>query len=82
MVIIDKDLYRKEFPPLMKESHKTNVLIDFKLVSIDNFDETEMTFSIKFKVELKWFVQYHLLGKVLMFYVNLIIITILIYLKV
>jgi len=44
----------------MKESHKTNVLIDFELISIDNFDETEMTFSIKFKVEIKWLVQYHL----------------------
>ena len=57
VVIIDKDLYQKNRPPGIKETLQTNVDIAFEIVSIDYFDEIEMTFSIKFKVELKWFVQ-------------------------
>ncbi len=57
VVIIDKDLYQKNHPPGITETLQTNVDIDFEIISIDYFDEIQMTYSIKFKVELKWFVQ-------------------------
>jgi hypothetical protein len=57
VVIIDRDLYQKNRPPGIKETLQTYVDNDFEIFSIDYFDEIEMTFSIKFKVELKWFVQ-------------------------
>jgi hypothetical protein len=54
VVIIDRDLYQKNRPPGINETLQTNVDIDFEIISIDYFDEIEMMFSIKFKVELKW----------------------------
>jgi hypothetical protein len=54
VVIIDRDLYQKNRPPGITETLQTNVDIGFEIISIDYFDEIEMKFSIKFKVELKW----------------------------
>ena len=56
MVTIDKDLYHREQPPLNKETLHTSVNVDFEIISIDDFDEIQMAFTLKFKVELKWFV--------------------------
>ncbi len=57
VVIVDKDLYQKERPPGIKETLQTNVSIDFEIISIDYFDEIEMMFSTKFKLELIWCAQ-------------------------
>ena len=70
VVIIDKDLYQKNRPPGIKESLQTNVDVDFEIISIKNFDETEMTFTVKFKVQLKWCVNYTFLKHFYMIYPN------------
>ena len=54
MVIMDEDIYKKEHPPVTKETHQTNITVDVSLFSVDDFNEIEMTYSVKFCVELKW----------------------------
>jgi hypothetical protein len=54
MVFMDEHIYKKEYPPITKETLHTNVKVDISLFSVDNFNEIEMTFTAKFSVELHW----------------------------
>jgi hypothetical protein len=58
IVIIDQNIYQKEQPPLNKETHQTKVSVDMTVISVDNFDEIQMSFSAKFTVELQWCVSF------------------------
>jgi hypothetical protein len=53
-VVIDKHLYRKEFPPNNEVEGKTEIKIDFTIFSIEGFNEIDMTFRIKFELSMQW----------------------------
>jgi hypothetical protein len=53
-VDIDKQLYYKEFPPLNEDDSKTEVKINVSIYSIEGFNEIEMTFRIKFELNIQW----------------------------
>ncbi len=53
-VVIDKQLYNKEFPPLKEDESKTEIIISVSISSIEGFNEIEMTFRIKFELCLMW----------------------------
>ena len=54
MVIMDPNLYRKEYPPLQADGKGTIIKISFSILSIGSFDEIEMTFKVKFLIQLEW----------------------------
>ena len=54
MVIIDKDIYRKEFPPFKGHGDKTVVAINLTIYSLGSIQESGMTFTVKFKISLRW----------------------------
>jgi hypothetical protein len=54
MVIIDKQLYRKEFPPIQRDDSKTEVKVNATIFSVGSFNEIEMTFKMKFSIGLLW----------------------------
>ncbi len=54
MVIINENLYRQESPPLQLDGTDTEVLISMTILSIGSFQEIEMTFKVKFLIELEW----------------------------
>jgi hypothetical protein len=56
MVIIEKQLYHKENPPINKATHKTQVKVDIVIDSLDKIDEVEMVFTAKFSVRMQWYV--------------------------
>jgi hypothetical protein len=55
MIEMEKDLYKKEDPPLDQQSHKTNVTVDVKLISLD-FDEKAQEMKAKIWIRLQWYV--------------------------
>jgi hypothetical protein len=54
MVIIDKQLYRKEFPPIQRDGSKTRLKVNTTIYSVGSFNEIEMTFKMKFSIGLLW----------------------------
>jgi hypothetical protein len=54
MVIMDEDIYKKEYPPITKKTLHTDVKVEITMFSVDNFNEIEMTFTAKFSVHLHW----------------------------
>jgi hypothetical protein len=54
MIIIDKQLYQKEIPPLSKAEEKVKVLVNVSIIAIESFNEIEMVFKTKFSMNLKW----------------------------
>jgi hypothetical protein len=54
MILIDPNLYRKEYPPLQMDGQGTIVKISLKIIAIGNIKETDMTFSTKFFLQLQW----------------------------
>ena len=56
MVIIEKQLYHKETPPINKATHKAQIKVDILVDSLDKIDEDEMVFTTKFSVRMKWYV--------------------------
>ena len=56
MVIIDKNRYQKEYPPLQADGTETIIKITVDLLSIGSFEEIAMTFSVKFYIMLEWYV--------------------------
>ncbi len=55
LILIDYDLYQKEFPPNERDGSETKVTIDVTIFSIGNFQELDMTFGIKFLIQLQWY---------------------------
>ncbi len=54
MVIMDPNLYRKEYPPMQNDGKGTLIKISFTILSIGSFDEIDMTFTVKFLIRLEW----------------------------
>jgi len=54
MVQMNKNLYQKEHPPLSKETHKTEVMVNITVFIIENFNEMELKFDAKFIVQMEW----------------------------
>jgi hypothetical protein len=50
----DSQNYRKELAPHERNYHMTNVWINIIIYSISSIDETDMTFTAKFSIELDW----------------------------
>ena len=50
----DDDNYRKELEPHQRNEDRVNVWINFVIFSIGSIDETDMTFSAKFLIDLVW----------------------------
>ncbi len=53
-VDIDEQLYYKEFPPLNEDDSKTEILVNVSISSIEGFNEIDMTFRIKFELNIQW----------------------------
>jgi hypothetical protein len=53
-VDIDEQLYYKEFPPLNEDDSKTHLLVNVSIVSIESFNEIDMSFRIKFTLSIEW----------------------------
>ena len=54
MILFDTDLYRKELPPLEKETGRTTVHIDLVDIHVSAVDEFLQIFHVKFFFQLKW----------------------------
>ncbi len=54
MILIDKQLYYKETPPLSEDDAKTKVLVNVSIFAIDDPNEIDMKFRIKFSLSLQW----------------------------
>ena len=54
MIIVDLGLYRKEYPPLEKETGYTTISIDFGDVRVSAVDEFVQTFHVKFFIQVTW----------------------------
>jgi hypothetical protein len=54
IVLINENLYRQESPPLQLDGTETEVLIRVTILRIGSFQEIEMTFKVKFLIELEW----------------------------
>jgi hypothetical protein len=50
----DSENYRKELEPHQRNDQRTNVWINIRIFSVGSIDETDMTFSAKFLIELEW----------------------------
>jgi hypothetical protein len=48
MIFIDKQLYYKETPPLSEDDAKTKVLVNVSILAIEDPNEINMKFRIKF----------------------------------
>jgi hypothetical protein len=54
MVQMNKNLYQKKHPPLSKETHKADVMVNITVFMIENFNEKELKFDAKFMVQMEW----------------------------
>ena len=54
MIYFEPDLYRKEYPPLDKESGHTGVDIDLADIHVSAVDEFVQIFHVKFFIQLTW----------------------------
>ena len=54
MVIIDKNVYNKESPPIPVHQDRAEVHVNFNIDSIGSIDEMEMTVEVTFKLILSW----------------------------
>ena len=52
---IDNDLYRKEYPSIVKNKMVTPIYVTLAIQNIDKLEEMTMIFSAKVHVQLKWF---------------------------
>ena len=52
---IDVDLYRKEYPSVVKNKKVTPIYINLSIHNIDKLEEMTMIFSAKVHVQIKWF---------------------------
>ena len=56
MIVIDKQLYYKETPPLMNYDNKVKILISVSIFAVEGFYEIDMKYRIAFSLSLKWYV--------------------------
>ncbi len=54
MLLMDQNLYRKEYPPLQMNRKGTIIKISFSILSFGNFEEIDMKFTVKFLILLEW----------------------------
>ncbi len=54
MVNMKENLYQKEDPP--NQSEGSVVAVNLTLISFGSFQEIEMAFSVKFLLQLQWYV--------------------------
>ena len=54
-MIIDDDLYRKEFPPIEIFEKKALVYTDMDISDLGSFEEISMTFKANVHLHLQWF---------------------------
>ena len=54
MVRADRQLYRKEVPPLGITGDVTKVHVDLQILSLGDVDELLQTFNVKVFVRLQW----------------------------
>ena len=54
-MIIEDDLYRKEFPPIETFDKKAIVFLDMDISDLGSFEEISMTFQAHVHLHLKWF---------------------------
>ena len=59
-VVINDQIYYKEFPPLNKEDGKTHLLVNVSVASIEGVNEIEMSFRIKFTLSIEWYFYFQL----------------------
>ena len=55
LLVINDDIYRKEYPSISKNSILTQVYVNITVVNIDKLDETGTTFSVKIQIQLTWY---------------------------
>ncbi len=55
VVKISDDIYHKEYPAISEEKKVTLVSVNISVIYIDNLEEAGMTFSVKIKIQLKWY---------------------------
>ena len=55
MVVIDKDVYRKESPPVPKNETRTNVTVEIVVTGIGTIDEIQMTVEFMFALRMTWY---------------------------
>jgi len=54
IIFIDKQLYYKETPPLSEDDAKTKVLVNVSILAVEDPNEINMKFRIKFSLSLQW----------------------------
>ena len=54
-MIIEDDLYRKEFPPIEIFEKKAIVYTDMDISDLGSFEEISMTFKANVHLHLQWF---------------------------
>ena len=52
-LVINKENYRKIFPPRINE-HKAKIAVNMDISSIKNIDEPDMSFNADLKIDLTW----------------------------
>lgn len=52
-LVINKENYRKIFPPRIKD-HKAKIAVNMDISSIKNIDEPDMSFNADLKIDLTW----------------------------
>ena len=55
ILLLDEHVYRKQFAPIADAHHHVEVKVATLIVNIGNFDDLTMTYTIKFKLILKWY---------------------------
>ena len=50
----DSGNYRKELEPHQRNEDRVNVRVNFIIFALGSIDETDMTFSAKFLIDLEW----------------------------
>ena len=55
LVKIREGIYREEYPSVLENKSTAQVYVNVSIVYIDKLEESEMSFSIKILVQLKWY---------------------------
>ena len=51
---MDKDIYKKELPPVARNEMRANVSVNVEVIDIGTIDEIQMTIEINFLLQLVW----------------------------
>jgi len=55
LVYLNNNTYQKEYPPLQSDGYGINISVNVDILSIGNFEEIGMTFTVKFSILLEWY---------------------------